>query len=140
MLDKVLSARGTLIATRPWEINRETENYVRRALNDQTLWWVSPGYAKANKIIETQSGISLESDDLFPEGTEYAEPQDRVRRFAAAMKRVTEAEGVAELKIAGTLVITVDTEDDVYVARLIFKNSEMFIQEAESHWLIETPL
>lgn len=140
MLEKVLFARGSLVATQTGEINAETENHVRRALNDQNLWWVSSGFVRESRIVETQSGISLESDDLFQEGTEYAEPQDRAKRFAAAMKRFSEAEGVAQLKIAGTLVITVDTEEDVYAARLIFRNSEVFFQEAELHWLIETPV
>lgn len=140
MLEEVLSARGMLMATHPWEINSETENHVRRALNNQTLWWVTSGFVKGNRVIDTQSGIALSSDDLFPEGTETAEPAERAKRFVEAMKRVSESEGVAELKLAGTLVITVDADDDVYVARLTFKNSEIFFQEAGLHWLIETPI
>lgn len=140
MLEEVLFARGILTPIKPENVTGETADAVRKALSEQGLWWISASF-DAERGIEIQSGFSVDSDDL-PDGLS---PDSAARHhaytFAAAMKNFVQSEGLVNLELEGSLVVTVDIgNDDIYLSRVVFENSETLFHEAGQNWGIETPL
>lgn len=140
MLEDVLFARGVLTPTNPENVTAETADAVRNALSEQGLWWISANF-DAESGLEVQSGFSVDSDNL-PDGLS---PDSAARHhaytFATAMKNFVQSETVVSLELSGSLIVTVDIgEDDIYLSRVIFEDSEILFHEAGQNWGIETPL
>lgn len=137
MLEQVLFARGALIPTKPENITEDTADAIRKALAEQDLWWVAAAFDAENGL-QIQSGFSVDPEDRANNMLLSSGPRHHARNFANAMKNFLQAEGVAYLELEGSLIVTIDTDEEIYVSSVIFENSEVRFHEAKINWEVES--
>lgn len=137
MLEQVLFARGVLVPMKPESVTEDTADAIRKALAEQNLWWVAPIFDAENGL-QIQSGFSVDPEDLPNNTLLSSGPRLHARKFASAMKSLVQAEGVANLELAGSLIITIDTAEEIYVSSVTFENSEVRLHEAKINWQVES--
>lgn len=137
MLEQVLFARGVLVPTKPENVTEDTADAIRKALAEQDLWWVAAIFDAENGL-HIQSGVSVDPEDLPNNMLLSSGPRHHARNFAGAMKTIVQTEGVANLELEGSLIVTIDTDEEIYVSSVTFKNSEVRFHEAKVNWKVES--
>jgi hypothetical protein len=134
MLAKMLNVRGVLTPIQPSNINEETADTIRKACGEQGLWWVLSEDLGANGTMEILAGISSEKDNFPPEATPYDKAWHLMWGFIEAVEKIIETEGIEELGLEGSFLLTVDTDDDPFIVRVIVRDEEVSYQEATLTW------
>lgn len=131
---KMLNVRGKLAPLQPSHVNAQTAETIRKACGEQGLWWALSEESGSNGTLEIHSGISSEKDNFPPEATSYDKAWHFMWGFIEAIEKIIETDGIDELGLEGSFMVTVDTDADPLIVKVIVRDEEVIYQEANLTW------
>lgn len=134
MLAKMMSVRGVLSPIQPSNVNDETAETIRKACGEQGLWWVLYEELGENGTLEIHAGISAEKDNFPPNTASYDKAWHPMWGFIEAIEKIIETDGIDELGLEGSFMVTVDTDGDPLIVKVIVRDEEVIYQEATLTW------
>lgn len=134
MLAKMMSVRGVLSPIQPSNVNNETAENIRKACGEQGLWWAVSEELGENGTLEIHAGISSEKDNFPPDTTSYDQAWHPMWGFIEAIEKIIETDGIDELGLEGSFMVTVDTDGDPLIVKVIVRDEEVIYQEANLTW------
>jgi hypothetical protein len=134
MLAKMMEVKGTLTPIQPSNVNDSTPQTIRKVCGEQGLWWVLSEDSGANGTLEIQAGISAEKDNFPPDATSYDKAWHFMWGFIEAIEALIETDGLDELGLEGSFMVTVDTDDNPLIVKVTVRDEEIFYQEATLTW------
>lgn len=114
--------KGTLVPSNPEAVTEKTRRNLLVAVRDQGI----SGFVQSGAF--NQGSIEINSCTVTA-GGHYA-----VFNFIGDLDKVILTEGVAELGLEGTLMLSVDTDADPIVFRLTVRDGEISYQQANYVW------
>lgn len=119
---KMKHIKGTLVPTNPEAVTEKTRRNLLIAVRDHGL----SGFVQSEAF--NQGSIDIYSSTVTA-GGHYT-----VFNFIGALDKVILTEGVAELGLEGTLMLSVDTDADPILFRITVRDGEISYQQASFVW------